>query len=91
VRKGFALADVMLLLLAMDLRARAQDILAKTETTYDVDAQYTMCEVAARYEKFAERVEQRGRRAKQVWPTRSPSPGSWRRTAEAGPLNPISK
>jgi hypothetical protein len=56
--KSFAMVDVKLLSLAMDLRARAQDILARAETMYDVDAQHTMREVAACHEKFAERVEQ---------------------------------
>jgi hypothetical protein len=42
----------------MDLRARAQDILVRVETMYDLDARQTMREVAARHEKFAERVEQ---------------------------------
>jgi hypothetical protein len=52
------MVDVKLLSLAMNLRARAQEILVRVETMYDVDAQQTMREVAARHEKFAERVEQ---------------------------------
>jgi hypothetical protein len=56
--KSFAMVDAKLLSLAMDLRARAQDILARAETMYDVDAQHTLREVAARHKKFAERVEQ---------------------------------
>ena len=55
--KSFAMVDFKLLSLAMDLRARAQDILARAETMYDVDAQHTMREVAARHEKLAQRVE----------------------------------
>jgi hypothetical protein len=51
------MVDVKLLSLAMDLRARAQDILVRAETMYDVDAQQTMREIAARCVKFAEQVE----------------------------------
>ena len=56
--KSFAMVDVKLLSLAMNLRARAQDILARAETMYDTDAERTMREVAARHEKLAQRVEQ---------------------------------
>ena len=52
------MVDAKLLSLAMDLRARAQDILARAETMYDTDAQQTMREVAARHERLAQRVEQ---------------------------------
>ena len=51
------MADVELLSLARDLRARARDILSKAETVYDLDAEETMRAVAARCEKFAQRVE----------------------------------
>jgi hypothetical protein len=44
--------------LALDVRARAQEILVRAETMYDVDAQQTVREVAACHEKFAKRVEQ---------------------------------
>jgi hypothetical protein len=54
------MVDAKLLSLAMDLRARAQDILVRVETMYDVDARQTMRKVAARHEKFAERIEQHG-------------------------------
>jgi hypothetical protein len=37
--------------------SRARDILIRAETMYDVDAQQTMREIAARCVKFAERVE----------------------------------
>jgi hypothetical protein len=50
--------DINLLSLARDLRARAQEILARAETIYDTDAERTMREVAARLEKLAQRVEQ---------------------------------
>ena len=52
------MVDVNLLSLAGDLRARAHEILARAETVYDTDTQQTMCEVAARHEKLAQRVEQ---------------------------------
>jgi hypothetical protein len=43
--------------LARDLRARAQEILARAETMYDTDAEQTMRDVAARHEELAQRVE----------------------------------
>ncbi len=52
------MADVNLLSLARNLRARAQEILARAETIYDADAEQTMREVAARHEKLAQQVEQ---------------------------------
>jgi hypothetical protein len=52
------MVDVNLLSLARELRARAQEILARAETTYDTDAEQTMREVAARHEELAQRVEQ---------------------------------
>jgi hypothetical protein len=52
------MVDINLLSLASDLRARAQEILARAETMYDTDAERTMREVAARHEKLAQRVEQ---------------------------------
>jgi hypothetical protein len=56
--KVLQMVDVNLLSLARDLRARAQEILARAETTYDSDAEQTMREVATRHEKLAQRVEQ---------------------------------
>jgi hypothetical protein len=56
--KNSAMVDINLLSLARDLRARAQEILARAETIYDMDAEQTMREVAARHEKLAQRVEQ---------------------------------
>jgi hypothetical protein len=56
--QSVAMVDVDLLSLARDLRARAQEILARAETIYDTDAEQTMREVAARHEKLAQRVEQ---------------------------------
>jgi hypothetical protein len=56
--KSFVMVDVALLSLARDLRAPAQEILARAETIYDTDAEQTMRQVAARHEKLAQRVEQ---------------------------------
>jgi hypothetical protein len=52
------MVDVNFLLLARDLRARAQEILTRAETIYDTDAEQTMREVAACHEKLAQRAEQ---------------------------------
>jgi hypothetical protein len=49
--------DTQLLLLASNLRARAQEILAKAEIMGDARALVTMREVASRYETLAQRVE----------------------------------
>jgi len=46
-----------LLSLARDLRARAREVLAKAETMKDADARQKMHEVAAGYERLAERLE----------------------------------
>jgi hypothetical protein len=56
--KSPEMVDINLLSLARDLRARAQEILARAETMYDTDAEQTMRQVAARHEKLAQRVEQ---------------------------------
>jgi hypothetical protein len=56
--KSFEMVDISLLSLARELRARAQEILARAETMYDTEAERTMREVAARHEKLAQRVEQ---------------------------------
>jgi hypothetical protein len=50
--------DVKLLSLASDLRARANEFLARAETMYDVDAEQTMRAAAARHEKLAQQLEQ---------------------------------
>ena len=54
---SFAMADIKLLALAMDLRARACEMLSRAETIYDTDAEQTMRAVAACHEKLAQRVE----------------------------------
>ncbi len=43
---------------ARDLRARAEEILAKAETMSDAEARDIMRAVAVGYEKLAERLEQ---------------------------------
>jgi hypothetical protein len=48
-----------LLLLARDLQARAEEILTRAETMNDADARQKMREIAANYEKLAQRIEQR--------------------------------
>jgi hypothetical protein len=49
--------DHKLLALARDLRARAEEVLAKAEAMSDADAWEMMYAVAARYEALARRVE----------------------------------
>jgi hypothetical protein len=61
--------DPELLLLVSRWRARAQEILAQAETMRDAQAQQTMREIAARYERLALRVEQRTGRAEKVQAT----------------------
>jgi hypothetical protein len=55
--------DPELLLLVSRWRVRAQEILAQAEIMRDAEAQQTMREIAARYERLALRVEQRTGRA----------------------------
>jgi hypothetical protein len=47
-------------------RARAQEILAQAETMTDAGAQQTMREIAAKYERLAQQVEQQAGRPDQV-------------------------
>ena len=46
-----------LLSLTRDLRARAEEILAKAETMKDADARHKMREIAGGYEQLARRLE----------------------------------
>jgi hypothetical protein len=46
-----------LLLLARDLRARSEEVSAKAEIMQDPDARQKMREVAAAYERLAQRLE----------------------------------
>ena len=55
--------DAELLLLVSRWRARAQEILAQAETMGDAEARQTMKQIAAGYERLAQRVEQQTRRA----------------------------
>jgi hypothetical protein len=49
--------DAKLLSLARNLRARAQEVLAQAEIMENADAQQTMREIAASYERLARRLE----------------------------------
>jgi hemerythrin-like domain-containing protein len=55
---GHLMANDEFLLRARDLRARAQEVLAKAETVQDAEARRIMLEIAERYIKLAERLEQ---------------------------------
>jgi hypothetical protein len=59
--------DPELLLLVSRWRARAQEVLAQAETMRDAEARQMMREIAARYEKLAQRVEQQAGRADKVY------------------------
>jgi hypothetical protein len=54
------------LLLARDLRARAEEILSRAETFHDAEARQKLREIAASYEKWAERLEQLARDANEA-------------------------
>ena len=45
-------------MLARELRARAEEVLAQAETMKDADARRKMREIAAGYERLARRLEQ---------------------------------
>jgi hypothetical protein len=47
-----------LLSLAREMRARAEEVLARAETFQDAHARETMRRIAASYEKLAQRLEQ---------------------------------
>ena len=49
--------DTKLLLLARNLRARAEELLARAETFEDADARQKMRKIAATYVKLAQRLE----------------------------------
>ena len=51
------MADVKLLALASDLRARARELLSRAETNYDMDTEQRMRAVAVCHEKLAQGVE----------------------------------
>jgi hypothetical protein len=52
-----------LLFLAKDLRARAKEVLVQVESMKDANARQEMREIAADYERLAERLEQHARDA----------------------------
>ncbi len=54
--------NLNLLSLARDLRARGEELLLRAETMHDAVAALTVREIAMRYEKLAQRVEQRAGR-----------------------------
>jgi hypothetical protein len=51
------MVDVKLLSLAMDLRARAREMLSRAESNYDIETEQRMRAVAACHEKLAQGVE----------------------------------
>jgi hypothetical protein len=55
---GLAVPDQELLSLAMELRARAEEMLARAETFHDADVRQKMRGIAAGYENLAQRLEQ---------------------------------
>jgi len=58
--------DPELLLLVSRWRARAQEVLAQAETMRDAEARQMMQEIAARYERLAQQVEQQTGRTDKV-------------------------
>jgi hypothetical protein len=59
--RDLAVPDQELLSLAIELRARAEEMSARAETFHDADIRQKMREIAAGYEKLALRLEQHGR------------------------------
>jgi hypothetical protein len=53
--------DAKLLSLARNLRARALEVLAQAEIMENDEAQRTMRDIAASYERLAQRLEEAGR------------------------------
>ena len=51
------MVDVKLLSLAMDLLARAREMLSRAESIYDIETEQRICAVAACHEKLAQGVE----------------------------------
>jgi hypothetical protein len=56
--RGLAVPDQELLSLAMELRARAEEMLARAETFHDADVRQKMRGIAAGSENLAQRLEQ---------------------------------
>ena len=55
---GGVVSDQWLLSLAMELRARAEEMSARAETFHDADVRQKMRGIAAGYENMAQRLEQ---------------------------------
>ena len=55
---GLAVRDQELLSLAMELRARAEEMSGRAETFHDADIRQKLRGIAAGYEKLARRLEQ---------------------------------
>ncbi len=62
-RRERDMSDMQFLLLAIELRTRAEEILVRATNTSDLEVQEMMRIVAAGYEKLARRAEQRVREA----------------------------
>ena len=62
--KGVPMLDTELRSLARGFRARAKEILLRAETMHDAEARVKMREIAAGYERLAQRVEPREPRTK---------------------------
>jgi len=58
--------DGELAVLVSRWRARAREILAQAETMNDAEAKQTMQELAAGYERLAQRVEQQARQVEKT-------------------------
>jgi hypothetical protein len=56
--RGLPMPDQRLLSLAREARDRAEELLVKAETFKDADAKQKMREIAAKYVKLAEKLEQ---------------------------------
>jgi hypothetical protein len=67
------MSDIQFLLLASELRTRAEEILVRAANTNDREVQEMMRVVAAGYEKLARQAEQRVREADKAQPPTSPS------------------
>ena len=60
------MSHLNLLSLARDFRVRAKEILSRAETMHDPDTRQKIREVAAGYEKLAQRVEQQSGEAEEA-------------------------
>jgi hypothetical protein len=58
--------DEHLLSLVANFRARAEELLLRAETMRDADARLRIREIAAGYDKLAQRIEQRSLKARNV-------------------------